>query len=420
MADHSGTDAGGGRRSAALALALVAVVLAPVSLTAGEIGPDEDWCRAIDALPPGEELVLRPGEYAGGCSIRRGGLPGAPLVIRAEDPTNPPRLVYQGSTSNVIDVRASHVVIKNLALGHTQRGVDGVRIHGAVDVTVEGCRFTDLGGIAVVANRTSSRDIVVRGNVIERVRATAMYFGCHDGVRCAVTGVVVERNHIDGVDAPEREIGYGLQVKLNSSAVVRDNVILDTKGPAIMVYGATPGGPGSLVEANLVGGSRTSSGIVVAGGPVVVRNNIAVRNAEAGIGLENYHARGLLRDIVIASNTVHGNGEAGIAVPRDGVANVRIVNNAVHAQIRGRALPANAGVLARGNVDCTLLVCFRAPEQLDFSPAPGSPLVGRGAVTAGDAMAARDYFGRERGVPPTVGAVEGSAPAIRPGVKPLR
>jgi hypothetical protein len=40
------------------------------------------------------------------------------------------------------------------------------------------------------------------------------------------------------VDAQEDEVGYGLQVKLNSTAVIRDNVIVDTKGPGIMVYGA--------------------------------------------------------------------------------------------------------------------------------------------------------------------------------------
>ena len=65
-----------------------------------------------------------------------------------------------------------------------------------------------------------------------------MYFGCHDGTWCILTDLVVERNYIRGVRASDPEIGYGFQVKLNSVAVIRDNVIVDTKGPGIMVYGA--------------------------------------------------------------------------------------------------------------------------------------------------------------------------------------
>jgi hypothetical protein len=341
------------------------------------------------------------------------------VVIRALDPARPPRLVYPGHTSNVIDVRARHVVIRGLHIAHTRRNVDGIRIHGVEDVTVEDCHFTDLGGIAVVANGTSSRALVVRRNVIERTRATAMYFGCHDGARCTVTDVLVESNYIDGVDAPEGQIGYGLQVKLNSSAVIRDNVIVNTKGPAIMVYGARPGGAAaSVVEANFTASSRTSSGVVVAGGPAIVRHNIAIRNAEAGIGLEDYHGRGLLRDIVVNGNTLYANASGGIAVPGGRHVEVTIVNNAVHAPVRGAGLPAPApGILLRGNVDCSLLVCFEAPEALDFSPLPGSPVIGRGVVTGAEGPTSRDYFGRRRGLPPTVGAVEGPAGPVHTGVK---
>ena len=79
-----------------------------------EIGPEADLCAEINALAPGDELVLRPGEYAGPCTIRRGGLPGAPTVIRAKDLAARPRIVYGGATANVLDVKADHVTITPL------------------------------------------------------------------------------------------------------------------------------------------------------------------------------------------------------------------------------------------------------------------------------------------------------------------
>ena len=225
-----------------VALALVAWT-APAS--AAEIGPEDSLCAAINALDAGEELALRPGDYRGPCSIRRGGRPGQPVVIRAADPAQRPRVVYGGDTSNVLNVHADHVVIRGLEIGPTRAGVDGVRIYAGAGVTVEDCVFTELGGIAVVANHTSVRDIAVRRNVVQASRATAMYFGCHDGVECVVSGLVVEGNHIRGVDARPEEVGYGVQVKLNSTGVIRDNVIAGTKGPGIMVYGAHDPGGGS-------------------------------------------------------------------------------------------------------------------------------------------------------------------------------
>src|SRR5262249_60454443 len=97
-----------------------------------------------------------------------------------------------------------------------------------------------------------------------------------------------------------------MQVKLNSVAVIRDNVVVKTKGPGIMVYGSRDLLTRTVVERNFVTASRSSSGIVIGGGPVVVRNNIAVGNADYGIVLENYHRRGLLRGIVVARNTAYG------------------------------------------------------------------------------------------------------------------
>src|SRR5215208_6992024 len=72
-----------------------------------EIDPSVNFCQAIDGLAPGDELILKPGEYAGGCKIRRGGQPSRPSVIRAADLNQRPRIVYQGRGGNALEIHAS-------------------------------------------------------------------------------------------------------------------------------------------------------------------------------------------------------------------------------------------------------------------------------------------------------------------------
>jgi hypothetical protein len=394
----------------ALALAFLALAFvrpAPAISAPVEIGPEADLCAEINSLPPGGELVLRPGDYAGPCAIRVGGLPGSPTVIRAKSLAQRPRIVYDGVTTNTLDVRADNVTIRGLALGPTQRNVDGIRIFARAGVTVEDCEFTGLGGIAVVANHTSNQGFVVRRNIIRDSGATAMYFGCHDGIACQALGLLIERNFIETVRAPDPEIGYGIQIKLNSTAVLRDNVVLDTKGPGIMVYGSLDLARVSVVEGNFVMGSLRSSGIVVGGGPVIVRNNVAVLNAAGGVGLEDYGRRHLLRGVVVAHNTLYRNELGGITVTRNGALNALLVNNAVQPRPGSPALPEpSPGLRGDGNVDCGVLNCFVDGEGRDFSPAPGGPLATTGAVRLGSWVPAMDFFGAPRAVPPSVGAVE--------------
>jgi hypothetical protein len=199
-----------------------------------------------------------------------------------------------------------------------------------------------------------------------------MYFGCHDGLACSVTGLIVEGNHIRGVTAASPQVGYGVQVKLNSAAIIRDNVILETKGPGIMVYGSGDLVTVSLVERNFVSGSRTSSGIVVGGGPVVIRNNVSGWNVEAGVSLENYARRRLLRAIVVVHNSVYANQEGGIMAPDQGPVEATIHNNAIHARAGTLPLPPQRpGLRMTGNVDCSWAPCFAMPMRSTSPPSRG-------------------------------------------------
>ena len=400
------------------ALAGVLSLVAVGSAAALEIGPDADFCTALQALGPGEELVLRAGEYRGPCKIRRGGAPGAPIVLRAADLAQRPRIVYNGHGANVIEVRTSHVVIRGLEIESTQPDVDAVRVYGADDVTVEDCRFVDLGGIAVVANHADVRGLTVRRNEILSSRTTAMYFGCHDGRACVISDLLVEGNYIRHVRAPDPKIGYGVELKLNTVGVIRDNIVVDTKGPGIMVYGATDDGRPSVVERNLVMGSINSAGIVVGGGPAIVRNNITTDNTEAGIALEDYRQRGLLRGVVVLHNSAYQNRGPGVLAPQTGLTQAVIVNNLVAGPAGLPAVRAPAaGVTLAGNVLCRPGECFARPHERDFSPLSATPAATLPAA-ARRWKPSDDFFGAPRGARPVAGAVEGTAGPIPLGLKP--
>jgi hypothetical protein len=405
----------------ALALSSAALLLPSLAraAVAAEIGPGADLCARINALAPGEELVLRPGDYRGPCTIVRGGTAEAPVLIRAADPEHPPRIVYGGASSNVFSVKAGHITIRGLRFGPTRWNVDAVRVYSGNGVTVEECEFSGVGGIAVVANHNSLRELTVRRNTVSTSGATAMYFGCHDGTWCTVSRLLVEQNDIRHVRARDSEIGYGIQVKLNSSGVIRDNVIVDTKGPGIMVYGAHQLETTTLVERNLVMGSLSSSGIVVGGGPAVVRNNVAILNREAGIALQDYRGRGFLRGVTVTHNTVYDNREGGILVSGRGLRDAAVLNNAAHARPGFPALPRpHPALRLSGNVDCSQTPCFVNPDGRDFSPLVGSLLMGLGTMGTETGAPADDFFGARRSIPPTVGAIERPAGPIPLGPKP--
>ena len=413
-------------RRARVALGWAGRALALAALLGGASGAPEvadgndrpsDLCTLINALSPGE-LVLPPGDYGGPCAIRTGGLPGQPIVIRAQIPGQRPRIVYDGRRSNVIDVRADHVTIRGLAFGPTHEDIDGVRVYAREGVTVEDCEFSGLGGIAVVASHHSSRGLVVRRNTVRSSTATAMYFGCHDGVECVVDDLLVEGNYIHTVRAPGSAIGYGIQVKLNSSGSPSRQCRDGHQGPRHHgvrrperhAFVARGGEPGRRL-APLLGDRRGRR-------PVAVRNNIALGNALGGVGLEDYGRRGLLRGIIVAHNTLYGNEVGPVTVTSNGGVDAAVVNNALHAKAVGALVAlSGAGLRMRGNVNCSSAPCFTSPEARDFSPLPGGPLVGSG-VTRGEPWSpALDFFGVRRRDPPSAGAVEPGGPPLRAGPK---
>ena len=385
---------------------------------AREIRPEDELCRAINDPASGEEIILLTGVYHGPCRIRRGGTAERPLVIRAKNVDARPRIAYDGQTANVFEVRADHVVVMGLSFGPTRQNIDGIRIRANNDVSVVDCEFSNMGGIAVVANQSNLHGLRVKSNVVRKSNATAMYFGCHDGKSCQLADVIIENNLIDGVSAADNEVGYGIQVKLNSPSIIRDNVITDTKGPGIMVYGGREVSEESLIERNFVSGSRTSSGIVVGGGPAVVRNNIAVANSQAGIALQDYGQWGLLRGIKAGFNTVFGNENGGIIAPTSKVSESVLAGNVGVSVSGAPVFPSRQdGLAAEDNLICDKS-CFVDVENKDFSAAKDSLLEHRRVGYTAGWLPGDDYFSQRRKNPPKPGAAESAGRANMPKLQP--
>jgi hypothetical protein len=383
-----------------------------------EIRPEDELCRAINDPASGAEIILLAGEYHGPCMVRRGGTADRPLVIRAKSVDARPRIAYDGQAANVFEVRADHVIVMGLSFGPTRKNIDGIRIRANKDVSVVDCEFSSMGGIAVVANQSNLHGLRVKSNVVRNSNATAMYFGCHDGKSCQLADLTIEKNLIDGVSAADNEVGYGIQVKLNSPSIIRDNVITDTKGPGIMVYGGREVLEESLIERNFVSGSRTSSGIVIGGGPAIVRNNIAVANSQAGIALYDYGQWGLLRRIKVGFNTLYGNEAGGIMASAGKVAESVMIGN-VGASLSGAPAfpPRQAGLLAEDNLVCDNS-CFADAGKNDFSAAPNSLLERRVVAYKAAWQPADDFFAQSRQSPPKPGAAESVGPANKPKQHP--
>ncbi|MGB0711967.1 MAG: right-handed parallel beta-helix repeat-containing protein [Gammaproteobacteria bacterium] len=292
---------------------------APAHAETIHVAAHEPWCTLINIARAGDTLRFAPGEYRGSCRLFLKGQADQPITLTALDPEHPPRFVSPAAKRDILVLEeVRHLVIEGLRFGPSGRWSDAVRIVRGEHVYIRGNHFQGLGGQAVLAAWRDTRDIRVIGNRLVDNHATAIYIGCHDGRQCRSREARVEGNLIDGVDVSGDAVGYGIQIKLNSTAVVRGNRVRNTRGPGIMVYGcqetATDCSAETLrVEDNSVENAFGSDGITVGGGPVTVSGNRVSASRGFGIYAQNYAKRGLQRDVHIVGNRLWDNLDGGIA-----------------------------------------------------------------------------------------------------------
>ena len=155
---------------------LALVCLAPAQ--ARILQPGDDWCAALNAAAPGEQILLAAGVHRSACKIRNRGTAEQPLVLASADTgSGRAQLAPASDKDNVIEVLgAAHLTIRDLDFLPTEPFIDAIRIKHGEDVTVEGCRFRGLGGHGVAVGNGDVSRVSVRGNRF-RQRPTCVGLG---------------------------------------------------------------------------------------------------------------------------------------------------------------------------------------------------------------------------------------------------
>ena len=369
----------------------VCAILLAVPCHAAEVAPGDDLQSTINALQPGDELILRGGSYRfnSGFRITVNGASDAPIMIRAADGETP--VIFQESAShNVIEVfGSSYVTLEGIEF---TGGSHGVRLMDSDYVTVRECEIHDTGDVALSANSggTYTGLHIVR-NHIHHTNNTGegMYLGCNsDG--CRVEQSLIEGNYIHHTNGPTVDQGDGIELKEGSSGnTIRNNVIHDTRFPGILTYSTVGNGPPNVIEGNVVW--NTSDSAIQVAADAVIRNNIVLG---APVSFQPHQA-GVPSNIEFVHNTLVVPGTA--VYVRNVSGPVLIANNAVYSQF-GAAINLVSGdrtqVTVSGNVGTGGLVGASSGYQeginvsadflnghfgvppIDLYPAVGSPLIG--------------------------------------------
>lgn len=399
----------GGSRGVVVAVAVMAWMgVAPPSGASADVfngGPDDDIEGMINALQPGDELVLSGGMYTltERFSFDIAGTQSAPIVIRARDGETP-HLHRPNANQNIVDIDgAEYVTIRGIELSG---GSAGLRISGARFLTIEDCEIHDTGDVAVRANDTgvTYESLRILRNHIHHTNNTGegMYLGCNNG-GCEVINSLIEGNYVHHTNQASVSQGDGIELKEGSFGnVIRDNVIHDTNYPCILTYASN--GPANIIERNAMWNCGDHA--IQSAADAVIRNNIILSANADGIAMQP-HQSGSPSNLVVVHNTVlQADGDA---VSLRGITgSVVVANNALYAQ-NGRAFfvnggtsglvfEGNAGVggvsdgslsILPGDLDADFVdASFSGQPPMDLFPEAGGALVAAGS----DAHVTEDDF----------------------------
>ncbi len=380
-----------------LAGTALAILFASAPADAAEIGPADDVKAAINALKPGEELVLRGGTYTLtsrlGVSVK--GTKPQPIVVRAKANEHP--ILYRADASqNIVDL--DDVEFLTFRGIEWKGGSQGIRIIKARDLTIEDCEVHDTDDVAIAANASGAAYQALRilRNEIHHTSGTgeALYLGCNSNA-CRIFESVIAGNHIHHTNGPNVQQGDGIEIKEGSYGnVVQDNVIHDTKYPCILTYSVVGNGLPNIIERNVMWGCGDHA--IQSAADALIQNNIILSAASNGIAMQPHQA-GTPSNLVVVHNTIlKANNKA---ISASGITgSVVIANNAVYAQA-GSAISVSgalgsvvvlgnvgvgdlsgvSGALATGNLGNDFVsASYAGAPPMDVFPKAGSALIGTG------------------------------------------
>ncbi|MGB5268334.1 MAG: right-handed parallel beta-helix repeat-containing protein [Polyangiales bacterium] len=413
-------------RAVSVAALLVWAGFAVPAVAAAEVflaGAGDDVEALINALQPGDELVLSGGMYtlSERFSFAIAGTETAPITIRAAE-GELPHLHRPNANENIVDIdQAEHVTIRGIEFSG---GSAGLRISGARFLTIENCEVHDTGDVAIRANDSgvTYESLHILGNHIHHTNNTGegMYLGCNNAA-CEVTDSVIEGNYIHHTNQPSVSQGDGIELKEGSSGnVIRDNVIHDTNYPCILTY-ASNGAP-NIIERNAMWNCGDHG--IQSAADAVILNNIILGASADGIAMQP-HQSGSPSELVVVHNTVLNAG--GDAVSLRGISgSVVVANNALYAQdgwaffvnggTSGLVFAGNAGMGGVSDGSLALLpgvieidfvgASFTGAPPMSVFPAPGGALAAVGSPVH---VVADDFNGTPRAGAADIGAYRFSA-----------
>jgi hypothetical protein len=365
-----------------------------------EISPGDDFRTAMQSLAPGDTLVMHGGTYtlSSYFELDLAGTESAPIEIRAA-PGEQPLIHYVDDGQNIVNIaNSAFLTIDGIEFSGGSRGI---RLTSSSDITIRNCHVHHTAANAISANDGGNvyARLAFVHNEIDHAGDTAegFYLGCNDDA-CRIHDSLVANNYIHDLNGPTVTQGDGIEIKAGSYAnVVRDNVVHDTGYPGITLYHTNGNGAPNVIERNLVWNSG-DNGIQVTG-DAIVRNNIVLSAAAAGIGIHASQG-GTVQNLVIVNNTVLK--ASGDALHISDVAGaVLVANNALYAP-NGNAVFAGgssnlvsmianvgtgslSGVSGGFNASGDIAADFSAAS---YSGAPPQDLVPRAGRLVGNADAA--------------------------------
>lgn len=396
-----------------------------------EITPQDDLWGTLQALQPGDEVIIHAGDYPvpGFVDIKIPGTEAMPVIVRAADGETP--VIVGIDSQNTFNVSGTWYTLRGLEIAG---GSHGVRLGSSAHAVIEDLHIHNTLDVGISCNRPDNtyEDITIRRNHIHDTGGggpgEGMYLGCNDGA-CKMWDSLVEFNYVHNTTGGDQ--GDGIEFKTGSyNTVVRHNVIHDTKYPGLTMYG-TQGMPANTVEGNVVWNVE-DNGIQTVG-DLVLRNNIVFNVGASGIASKASQGEAVV-NLTVVHNTVIGAGDACYRGNNfDAGDAITVANNAFFceggtaiklAQGAGPAsLLANAvlGSDESGSgFDATSLgASFLDAAAMNVYPAAASPL-----IDAGDpgSAPAEDFNCQPRTGIPDVGAYDYSTPdnpgwTIQPGFK---
>lgn len=260
------------------------------------VGPGQTYSTiqsAVDAVQPGQTVLVYDGEYDG-FRIARSGRADAPIVIRA-----------QGSGAIIKDRNAYTA--------------DGVRLDNASYITVEGftIRGRDTSGVQqiterCIAARGATATSPMAGNVLRGNRCT------DSGAECfylsQFSSSLIEGNTILGCGRVVATRNHGIYLANGGSdnTIIRGNTISGAAGSesnGIHMNGDISVGGDGIISGLVIEGNtiydNMQNGLNMDGVQnITVRNNLIYNNARNALRAYNQDGAAGPRDLVIVNNTM--------------------------------------------------------------------------------------------------------------------